>query len=89
METDELTSTRDVSSIIIIEVYRIIPLEYNFVLTNVYTCSTMQVAQHHYTLEPPNKEHLRTSYFFLYREVFLSLEVENVLVLWENAHLGP
>ena len=34
-----------------------------------------------YTVEPPNKGHVGTSYFVLCREVVLSLEVENVLVL--------
>ena len=42
------------------------------------------------TLEPPNKGHVGTSHFVICREVVLSLEVENVLVvLWESAHLGP
>ena len=41
------------------------------------------------TVEPPNKGHVGTSHFVLYREVVLSLEVENVLVLWESKHLGP
>ena len=42
-----------------------------------------------YTVEPLNKEHVGTSYFVLCREVVLSLEIENVLVLWESEHLGP
>ena len=41
------------------------------------------------TVEPPNKGHAGTSHFVLCREVVLSLEVENVLVLWESEHLGP
>ena len=40
-------------------------------------------------MEPPNKGHVVTICFVLYREVVLSLEVENVLVLWESEHLGP
>ena len=44
-----------------------------------YTCTT----------EPSNKEHVWASNFVLCREVVLSLEVENVLVLWESEHLGP
>ena len=47
------------------------------------------VSCYHITLEPPNKGHVGTSHFVLCREVFLSLEVENVLVLWESVHLGP
>ena len=42
-----------------------------------------------YTVEPPNNRHVETSHFVLYREVVLSLEVENVLVLCESEHLGP
>ena len=34
-----------------------------------------------YTVEPPNKGHAGTGHFVLCREVVLSLEVENVLVL--------
>ena len=41
------------------------------------------------TVEPPNAGHVGTSYFVLCREVVLSLEIENVLVLWESEHLGP
>ena len=41
------------------------------------------------TVEPQNKGHVGTSYFVLCREVVLSLEVENVLVLWESEHFGP
>ena len=33
------------------------------------------------TVETPYKGHVGTSHFVLYREVFLSLEVKNVLVL--------
>ena len=40
-------------------------------------------------MEPPNKGHIETSHFVLCREVVLSLEVENVLVLWESEPLGP
>ena len=41
------------------------------------TVSILKVLLHlHWNLRIKNK-------------VFLSLEVENVLVLWENAHLGP
>ena len=42
------------------------------------------------TVELPNKGHLGTSHFVLScREVVVSLEVENVLVLWESEHLRP
>ena len=41
------------------------------------------------TVEPLNKGHIGTSHFVLCREVVLSFEVENVLVLWESEHLGP
>ena len=40
-------------------------------------------------MEPPNKGHVGTNHFVLCREVVLSLEVENVVVLWESEHLGP
>ena len=42
-----------------------------------------------YTVEPLNKGHFGTSHFVLCRDVVLSLEVDNVLVLWESEHLGP
>ena len=42
-----------------------------------------------YTVKPPNIGHVGTSYFVHCREVVLSLEVENVLVLQEREHLGP
>ena len=42
-----------------------------------------------YTVEPLNKGHVGTSHSVLCREVVLSLEVENVFVLWESEHLGP
>ena len=32
---------------------------------------------------------LQSSHFVLCREIVLSLEVENVLVLWESEHLEP
>ena len=41
------------------------------------------------TVKPPNKGHVGTSHFVHCRETVLSLEVENVLVLWESEHLGP
>ena len=41
------------------------------------------------TVEPPNKGHFGTSHFVLCRDVVLSLEVDNVLVLWESERLGP
>ena len=50
----------------------------------------VHVAVHnYYTVEPLNKGHIGTSHFALCREVVLSLEVENVLVLWESKYLGP
>ena len=42
-----------------------------------------------YTVEPQNEGHIETSCFVLCREVVLSLEVDNVLVLWESGHLKP
>ena len=42
-----------------------------------------------YTQSTVNKGHVGTSHFVLCREVVLSLEVENVLVLLESEHLGP
>ena len=43
-----------------------------------------------HTVEPLNKEHVGgTSHFVCNSEVVLSLEVENVLVLWESEYLGP
>ena len=45
--------------------------------------------KYYHSLEPSNKGHIGTSHFVLCREVVLSLEVENVLVLWESEHLGP
>ncbi len=41
------------------------------------------------TVEPPNKRHIGTSHFVLYREVVLSLEVKNALAQQESGHLGP
>ena len=41
------------------------------------------------TVEPLNKGHVETCLFVLCREVVLSLEVGNVLVLWESENLGP
>ena len=34
-----------------------------------------------YTVEPPDNGHVGTRHFVLYREVVLSLEVKNVLLL--------
>ncbi len=43
-------------------------------------CSTeLYIPQPHTTVEPPNKGHIGTSHFVLYREVVLSLEVKNSL----------
>ena len=41
------------------------------------------------TVEPLNKRHVGTSHFVLCRDVVLSLEAENVLVLWESEYSGP
>ena len=49
----------------------------------------VELAHDSSTMEPLNKGHIGTSRFVLCREVVLSLEVENALVLWESEHLGP
>ena len=50
----------------------------------VITCTC--IVKPTYTVEPPNKGHIGTSHFVLCR---LSLEIKNVLVLWESEHFGP
>ena len=40
-------------------------------------------------VEPLNRGHFGTSHFVLCKEAIHSLEVENVLVLWESERLGP
>ncbi len=39
--------------------------------------------------KPPYKGHLGTRHLVLYKEVVLSLEVQNVLSKYEVLHLGP
>ena len=40
-------------------------------------------------VEPLNKGHIGASHFYLCREVVCSSEVQIVLTIWENEHLGP
>ncbi len=40
-------------------------------------------------MEPLSKGHVGASHFVLCREVVCSSEVENVLTIWVNEHLGP
>ncbi len=40
------------------------------------------------TVEPLNKGHVGASHFVLCREVVHSSEIQNVLRIWENEHLG-
>ncbi len=42
-----------------------------------------------YTVEPSYKGHLGIRHLVLYKEVVLSLEVQNVLSRYEVIHLGP
>ncbi len=42
-----------------------------------------------YIVEPLNRGHTEPSHSVLYREVVYLSEVQNVLTIWENEHLGP